>query len=222
MADSGRGIRGHGIRYLAATSDLAGAADPRQIDAQAPAIAAIHAPGSVCSCSGSAVARARLARRGRLSQAVRGGGLRAHGERHRADSAHQRRWLGELLRRADRERAASGSTWSTRWSTLARWARRSSVWSEPPEGRSHGRIDRLYTLARRGGSLGGKLVGADEAVSCRCTVRARRARGGRWRPPGRPSWRSTSSSVGPTRAGTHERPGRGDRRLRHDRSQASG
>jgi hypothetical protein len=142
MADSGRGIRGHGIRYLAATSDLAGAADPRQIDAQAPAIAAIHAPGSVCSCSGSAVARARLARRGRLSQAVRGGGLRAHGERHRADSAHQRRWLGELLRRADRERAASGSTWSTRWSTFARWARRSSVWSEPPERRSHGRIDR--------------------------------------------------------------------------------
>ena len=67
---------------------------------------------------------------------------------------------------------------------LARWARRSSVWSEPPEGRSHGRIDRQYTLARRSGSLGGKLVGAGEAVSCRCAVRARRARGGRWWPPG--------------------------------------
>jgi hypothetical protein len=45
MPDSGRGIRGHGIRYLAATSDLAGAADPRQTDAQACAIAAIHTPG---------------------------------------------------------------------------------------------------------------------------------------------------------------------------------
>ena len=43
MADSG-----HGIRYLAATSDLAGGADLRQIDAQAPAIAAIHALGAVC------------------------------------------------------------------------------------------------------------------------------------------------------------------------------
>lgn len=54
MADSGRGNRS-----LAAASDLAGAADPRQIDAQAPALAAIHALGAVCSCSGSAVARAR-------------------------------------------------------------------------------------------------------------------------------------------------------------------
>ena len=72
-------------------------------------------------------------------------------------------------------------------------------------GMSDERIDRLYTLARRSGVIGGKLVGAGGGGFLLVYARARRTPGRRWRRRAPPSSRSTSSSAAPTPASTRER-----------------
>ena len=63
-------------------------------------------------------------------------------------------------------------------------------------------IDQLYTLARRSGVIGGKLVGAGGGGFLLVYARTRRIPVRRWSPLGRRSCPSTSSSRAPRPAST--------------------